>query len=269
MTSENENKNKNKIIVNSHGKGLVGINFNHAQMVQWDRSDYEQVNKYYQLMNELTADLYRTSQWIRDMKIRLYNSPKTFSETDRATLKQLEFAYKNSQHSLNALIDNLEGEIFRYKDNDKHNGFLLVQEKVEPQKIVIKENSLVNPALVIYAKQIASQSTEEFRYIASGVGSLPTKPNQNALQSENSRLDIFINGGFRNPNGDVVREGVIFPPGLADATVTEFGSFTDPEAGDMQWRNVIEEQSEQIEHDQGATFYSIAHVTVLQINYIE
>lgn len=259
------------MIRESHGKGYVGVNYNHAQMVQWDRSDYDEVNKYHQMMNQLSKEIYYFSELARRLRTRQYWD-KNFSDRDKVMLDQTLFVVKEKQDNLNSLIDNLEGECYRYKQADKKNGFILSSaKKVEPQKIVIKENSLVNPALVVYAKQIANQSTEEFRYIASGEGTLPTKPNQNALQNENSRLDIFINGGFRNPNGDVVREGVIFPPGLADATITEFGSFTSPlqNTGDMQWRNVIEEIAEYIEHDQGATFYSIAHVTILQINYIE
>jgi hypothetical protein len=252
------------MIKKSHGKGTVGVNHNQAQMVQWDASDFDKVNKYYQMMNDLSTKLYELAGWIHELK---HKQPWLH---DLPTINRAEVAYNGLQDDLNALIDNFEGSIYRYREQDAKNGFeLLPPEKVEPQKIIIKENSLVNPALVIYAKQIANHSTEEFRYIASGTGSLPTKPNQNKLQSENSRLDIFINGGFRNPNGDVVREGVIFPPGLQDARITEFGSFTLPEFGDMQWRNVIDDPAEQIEHDQGATFYSIAHVTVLQINFIE
>jgi hypothetical protein len=250
--------------IKSDSKGYVDVNYNHAQMVQWDASDFEHVNKYYQTMNALSTKLYEIADFIHEMT---HKQPWLH---DLSTINHARIAYNGYQNDLNALIDNFENSIYNYKQQDKKNGFELVPPvRVEPQKIIIKENSLVNPALVIYAKQIANHSTEEFRYIASGTGSLPTKPNQNKLQNENSRLDIFINGGFRNPNGDVVREGVIFPPGLQDARITEFGSFTLPEFGDMQWRNVIDDPAEQIEHDQGATFYSIAHVTVLQINFIE
>jgi hypothetical protein len=168
----------------------------------------------------------------------------------------------------------LESLVYDYKYADKKSGFELLccDKKVEPQTICIKENTLVNPALVVYAKLISNASVEEFRFIASGTSSLRTVPNQNELIAENSRLDIFVNGGFRNPHGDVVREGVVYPPGLDDALIKEFGSFSLPQhdADDiMQWRNVIEDPEEQIDHDQGITFYSIAHVTILQINYIE
>lgn len=240
--------------------GRVGFK-SHAQMVLWNVSDYYKVKSYYERCQRLSKEVQFWSAKARN---------EYLSGGDKDILKQLQSNADYYSNELNKLIDELESKTYNYKYSDKKNGFELGNRKVEPRKIAIIENTLVNPALVIYAKQISNTAIEEFRYIASGTGSLPTTPNQNKLQSENSRLDIFINGGFRNPHGDVIREGVIFPPGLDDALVTEFGSFTMPTAdeGDMQWRNVIDNVAEQIDHDQGNTFYSIAHVTILQINYI-
>lgn len=263
---------KRTIKVEGHGEVEFKSN---AQMVLWPASDYPIISNHYLKCCQLTHDV----QFHSKMTLNAY---RDYTETFNLSKDSAEIAYYKNRYEkikneteelridLDRLIDELESGVYNYKHSDKKNGFQLGDGKVEPQTICIKENTLVNPALVIYAKQIANFGIEEFRYIASGTGSLPTTPNQNKLQAENSRLDIFINGGFRNPNGDVVREGVIFPPGLDDALIKEFGSFTMPTAdeGDMQWRNVIDNPAEQIDHDQGNTFYSIAHVTILQINYI-
>jgi hypothetical protein len=254
------------IPVESHGN--VGLKDN-AQIVLWNKSDYDAVKKFYDRCNLLTCNISARTNIIKSLRSLVYF--KTINPMQQKQLDLQISKYFEEFNELTKLVDQFESKVYNYKYSDKKSGFRLDHGKiVEPQTIAINDNTLVNPALVIYAKQIANFSIEEFRYIASGTGSLPTTPNQNRLQSENSRLDIFINGGFRNPNGDVVREGVIFPPGLDDALVTEFGSFTMPtqEEGDMQWRNVIDNVAEQIDHDQGNTFYSIAHVTILQINYI-
>lgn len=253
------------------GHGNVVIDHSRAQMILWDKCDFTIINHFYEICNHLTCLISGKLDKIRLLKNKYYS--KTITPIELEELQWLEQRNENHSNELNKYIDLLESSIYNYKHSDKKNGFELLgsSRKVEPQTICIRENTLVNPALVIYAKQIANTSVEEFRYIASGTGFLPTTPEQNKLQAENSRLDIFINGGFRSPKGDVVREGVIFPPGLDDALITEFGSFTSPTQGigQMQWRNVIDDPQEQIDHDQGNTFYSIAHVTVLQINYME
>jgi hypothetical protein len=254
-----------KIVKPSHGK--VGFKSN-AQMVTWPASNYPTVNNYFLKCQEYTKEIEAyTDVAIRNRK--LYE--KTRDDKYWILYQNADRVARDVINDLNRLIDVLENKTRQYKYSDKKNGFDLGLTRVEPQTIAIQENSLVNPALKIYAKQIANAGTEEFRYISSGTSALPTTPEMNRLVSENSRLDIFVNGGYRNPNGDVVREGVVFPPALDDALVKEFGSFTAPQAnaGTMQWRNVIEDPEEQVEHDQGQTFYSIAHVTILEITFIE
>jgi hypothetical protein len=243
--------------VESHGHVEFRSN---AQMVLWNASDYERVNKHYLECQELSKAI---QFWSVEAKI--YRDQDEWAYN--VAIKNTDYC----SNELNKLIDELEQGCKKYKYADKKNGFELKEGIVEPQTIAISDNTLVNPALKIYAKQIANAGTEDFRYIASGTSSLATTPDMNDLRAENSRLDIFVNGGFRNPNGDVVREGVVFPPALDDALVKEFGSFTQPamNAGTMQWRNVIDVASEQIEHDQGDTFYSIAHNTILEIGFIE
>ena len=258
-------------MVNVPGRGRVEIN-NYAQMVLWDKSDYKIVNHYYELMNKHTRTISEYVEHLRPLKQLFYR--KQINDFQLEEMRWLEKRINQQTYDLNEKIDKLESLVYDYKYADKKSGFELLccDKKVEPQTICIKENTLVNPALVVYAKLISNASVEEFRFIASGTSSIKTVPNQNELIAENSRLDIFVNGGFRNPHGDVVREGVVFPPGLDDALIKEFGSFSLPEhdVDDiMQWRNVIENEEEQIDHDQGNTFYSIAHVTMLQINYIE
>lgn len=258
-------------VILPQSKGTIGIHSS-AQMVLWDKSDYKVVNHYYELMNQHTRKIAEYVEHLRPLKQLFYK--KTIDDFQLEEMHWLEKRIKQQTYDLNEKIDKFESLIYHYKNADMKNGFELLccDKKVEPQTICIKENTLVNPALVVYAKLISNASVEEFRYIASGTSSIKTVPNQNELFGENSRLDIFLNGGFRNPHGDVVREGVVFPPGLDDALIKEFGSFSLPEHNEediMQWRNVIEDPEEQIDHDQGNTFYSIAHVTILQINYIE
>jgi hypothetical protein len=240
-----------------------------AQMVQWPASDYEVVSRFYRKLNQLTIQAQLRAESAYSYFHILARDPQNKKKHNK--YNQLVKIAEVSQDILSMWVNDLEYGCFRYKYSDRKRPFELWKGKVEPQKITIKENSLVNPALKIYAKQIANAGTEEFRYIASGTVSLPTTPEMNRLHNENSRLDLFVNGGYRNPHGDVVREGVVFPPALDDALIKEFGSFTAPQAnaGTMQWRNFIETPSEQIEHDQGNTFYSIAHVTILEITFIE
>lgn len=259
---------------NQYSSGHGKINFkSNAQMVLWDKSDYGSVKLHFLKCQQLSLDVERQAK-VAQKLYRIYcdkfNS-KTATRTDKRRYDAALFRYESSVTLLNQQIDKLETNTKKYKYADKKNGFELGRNIVHPDKITIQENSLVNPALKIYAKQIANAGTEEFRYVSSGKSSLPTTPEMNRLIDENSRLDIFVNGGFRNPNGDVVREGVVFPPALDDALIKEFGSFTSPQedSGTMQWRNVIDVPSEQLEHDQGQTFYSIAHVTILEITFIE
>jgi hypothetical protein len=264
-------------VVDVHSKGTVGISYNNAQMVLWDKSDYKTVNHFFDLCNQDTLKIAGYIEHLRPLKREFYRRKGLKLELDSFQMQELNWLEKRIKrytHDLNEKIDKLESLVYNYKYSDKKNGFELLccDKKVEPQTICIKENTLVNPALQVYAKLISNASVEEFRYIASGTSAVKTIPSQNELNNENSRLDIFLNGGFRNPHGDVVREGVVFPPGLDDALVKEFGSFSLPEHTEediMQWHNVIEDPSEQIDHDQGNTFYSVAHVTILQINYIE
>jgi hypothetical protein len=249
----------------SHGR----VNFkSKAQMVLWPASDYNSVNSHYLKCRDYTLEI-ETYSILANQYRRKYE--RFNNAYDWIAYQKAEAVANEGITRLNELIDELEQGTKKYKYADKKNGFELNKGIVEPQSIVIDKNSLVNPALKVYAQQIANAGTEEFRYIASGKSSLPTTPEMNRLIDENSRLDIFVNGGYRNPNGDIVREGVIFPPALDDALIKEFGSFTSPQfdSGTMQWRNVIESPSEQLQHDQGQTFYSIAHATILEITFIE
>jgi hypothetical protein len=256
---------KIKKVKESHGHVEFRSN---AQMVLWNASDYETVKNHYEKCQDYTIEIDTYTTLANGYR---RNYEKYRNNNDLITSQKAEAIANEGISRLNKLIDELEQGTKKYKYADKKNGFELNKGMVEPQTIAISDNTLVNPALKIYAKQIANAGTEDFRYIASGTSSLATTPDMNDLRAENSRLDIFVNGGFRNPNGDVVREGVVFPPALDDALVKEFGSFTQPamNAGTMQWRNVIDVASEQIEHDQGDTFYSIAHNTILEIGFIE
>lgn len=251
-------------------KGHGTVNFkSKAQMVLWPASDFEKIQRYYQRLNNKMNSINKKCQKAR-MLYHKYAFTKENQDKRNYEIAMLEA--ETEQAILDHLIKDFETSTYNYKYSDKKHGFDLGSHQVVyPDTISIFENTLVNAALKIYAKQIANAGTEEFRYIASGKSSLPTTPEMNRLIDENSRLDIFVNGGYRNPNGDIVREGVVFPPALDDALIKEFGSFTVPQAneGTMQWRNVIEVPSEQLEHDQGQTFYSIAHATILEITYME
>jgi len=252
----------------SKGHGRVKFN-SEAQMVLWPASDFEKLQRYYFRLNKKTHDVSQKSLHARQLFHKYVFSKE---ESDRLNYERAKNDAEDEQTVLDQLIKKLEFQTSNYRYADKKNGFEITNNQVVyPDKIIIEKNSLVNPALKVYAQQIANAGTEEFRYIASGKSSLPTTPEMNRLIDENSRLDIFVNGGYRNPNGDIVREGVIFPPALDDALIKEFGSFTSPQfdSGTMQWRNVIETPSEQLQHDQGQTFYSIAHATILEITFIE
>lgn len=251
--------------VESHGKVKFRSN---AQMVLWNASDYPRVNSFYLKCQDLSKAVMAYSNAAKEQLMLKVIDPLRYNEELYQHAVHMADDFSNE---LNKKIDELEQGCKKYKYSDKKNGFELYSTKVEPRTIAITDNTLVNPALKVYAQLISNAGTQEFRYIASGTSSGLTTPDMNDLRAENSRLDIFVNGGFRNPNGDVVREGVIFPPALDDALVKEFGSFTSPamNAGIMQWRNIIDVASEQIEHDQGNTFYSIAHNTILEIGFIE
>jgi hypothetical protein len=132
---------------------------------------------------------------------------------------------------------------------------------IEPETSAIATNKVFTDGISRFNEIIADKSVEFFYYIASGTGTTSVSVGQHRLAAENARVDMRVNGVF-DAAGNVQINRAMFPTGIADATVTEFGGCDTPtDPSTFAWRVLLDE-SEYFDHVQGDTWYTGSHYLV-------
>ena len=119
-----------------------------------------------------------------------------------------------------------------------------------------------------HAEIICEESIERFYWIASGT-SVSATPlvTDTKLNAENIRVSLKDNG-FLFSNQNVIMEHGVFPTGIPDALIKEFGAFDRPSELDFnqtcEWHNLIKYANEYHDHKQNETYYTATHATEIR-----
>jgi hypothetical protein len=132
--------------------------------------------------------------------------------------------------------------------------------RFEPHQVEISGNLVVNSGLILLSELLSGEAFEVPLWLASGTGTAEVSQDQETLDAENARNSVTAEG-WRTSDGNSVKMGCRFDPNTASADITEFGSFDEVVAGDMEWRVLIQGQA--LSHTQGSTFYMSFHTLYL------
>jgi hypothetical protein len=132
--------------------------------------------------------------------------------------------------------------------------------RFEPHQVEISGNLVVNSGLILLSELLSGEAFEVPLWLASGTGTAEVSQDQETLDAENARNSVTAEG-WRTSDGNSVKMGCRFDPNTASADITEFGSFDEVVAGDMEWRVLI--QGQPLSHTQGSTFYMSFHTLYL------
>lgn len=153
------------------------------------------------------------------------------------------------------LSEYFDGEIVKHY-NDNRSAL-----ELKPEASAIATNKVFTDGISRFNEIIADKSVEFFYYIASGTGTTSVSVGQHRLAAENARVDMRINGVF-DAAGNVQINRAMFPTGIADAVITEFGGCDTPtDPSTFAWRVLLDE-SEYFFHVQGDTWYTGSHYLV-------
>jgi hypothetical protein len=158
------------------------------------------------------------------------------------------------------VLQDLEYNLTR-RWNDQRAGTIFKSGKrFEPCQVEISGNLVVNSGLILLSELLSGEAFEVPLWLASGTGTAEVSQDQETLSQENARNSVMAEG-WRTSDGNSVKMGCRFDPNTASADITEFGSFDEVVAGDMEWRVVIQGQA--LSHTQGSTFYMSFHTLYL------
>jgi hypothetical protein len=132
--------------------------------------------------------------------------------------------------------------------------------RFEPHQVEFAGNLVVNSGLILLSELLSGEAFEVPLWLASGTGTSEVSQDQETLDAEIARNSVMAEG-WRTSDGNSVKMGSRFDPNTASADITEFGSFDEVVAGDMEWRVLLPGQA--LSHTQGSTFYMSFHTLYL------
>ena len=172
-------------------------------------------------------------------------------------LRQIQQSKKSQKL---ALLNAFEEKLDRYWNDNKVGLVFKDGKRFEPHQVEISGNLVVNPGLILLSELLSGEAFEVPLWLASGTGTAEVSQDQETLSQENARNSVMAEG-WRTSDGNSVKMGCRFDPNTASADITEFGSFDEVVAGDMEWRVLIQGQA--LSHTQGSTFYMSFHTLYL------
>lgn len=157
-----------------------------------------------------------------------------------------------------------------YNDHRNHilENYKYPHKHFESHGLSINDNKTTIYACMRHAEIICEESIERFYWLASGtsVSATPLVIDKK-LNAENMRVSLKDNG-FLFSNSNVIMEHGVFPTGIPNATIKEFGAFDHPSAlaimQTCEWHNIIKYSNEYHEHKQNQTYYTATHAMELR-----
>lgn len=145
-----------------------------------------------------------------------------------------------------------------YKWNDQRSK---IEPDLEPIDSVKAYNKILQDGLSRLMLFCANKSSEFFYWVASGTGTSAPTVGQKALDNENARVDMRVDGHL-DSIGNILFFRARFSEGISSDTVYEFAacdSADDP--AKFCWRVVLPEANK-IEHVQYDTWYTASHYLI-------
>lgn len=177
----------------------------------------------------------------------------------------------SSKYERYHLIDNLVNHIDAlYNDHRTHilEPYIAPHKQFESHNVTVNDNKGTIYACVRHAEIICEESIERFYWMASGtsVSATPLVIDRK-LNQENMRVSLKDNG-FLFSNQNVIMEHGVFPTGIPDAIIKEFGAFDNPSQiavfQTCEWHNLIKYANEYHDHRQNETYYTATHAMELR-----
>lgn len=171
--------------------------------------------------------------------------------------KSVEIHQQGDRELALAMSSYWDEQVWRHYE-DKHSGS---DKELEPLQSAVKPNKVLKDGITRFNEILADKSAEYFYYLVAGTGTSNVFVGQRGLANEIGRIDMRLTGILDAQGNSLIMRGM-FPTGLSNAIVTEFGASDKPSnPSTFAWRVVLD-PSEYFTHEQGSTFFNISHYLV-------
>ena len=161
------------------------------------------------------------------------------------------------------MMADYESKIDRIWNDQKTGTYFRKGEKFEPHQVTKVGNLVMWDGITRFTEIISGESTSYFYFKEEGKGTSTPKFNQQALDDPVAMVDMRVDGDL-NSDGIVLKDTAAFPPGIPDATISEFAAYDKEVNGVMEYRVAIERVEDRLPHIQNSTIVQSSHSIVFQ-----